>query len=735
MFGQHRRSFEATSGAAAGGRLTRSNTRLRVLERLEDRVLLSGSPTLYTVSAITDSGAGSGAAGDLAYCISQANANTNTAGSVIQFDPTVFATPQTLTLSSTLSLSETAGPEVISGPGANLLTVSGNNSVQVFSVSGGVTASFMGLTISGGLAVPGGGIFNLGTTSVSNSNIADNSKGGIDNYAGTLTISDSTVAGNSGVYGGGIFNNYDSTTIISASTITGNSAQNGGGVDNYGTLTVTNSTIAGNSGTFGGGIDNLKALTVTNCTITDNSAINGGGILSSGTAILNNTIVALNTGAIGDLSGMVAPSSAYNLIGTGGSAGLLNAVNGNEVGVANPSLAPGLADNGGSTETIALLPGSPAIGAGSNALAVDPTTGQPLVYDQRGPGFPRIENGTVDIGAFEYPSSAVSLAVVTQPPSSVTTTTGFGVTVAALNSSGDLDSSFDGTVTVALENNPGGATLGGTVALMAKNGVATATNLTLSEPGIGYTLEVSSDGISDVTTNAFTVQTTVATTSVGWGTQTAALVTAADGLRLLPAGRKTDMPWLGIDQLPVTLAQAASLASGNVTVSSAIGVNYGPVTISGSGTSYVITLAQPINQADRVTITIASATIATFTRQLDVLPGDFGDYGAVNAADLLGVRDEWLGLDRAVPTIFGDINGDGVVNATDYDDVLERLHTRLPSLDDASIAPSATRQAGRKLVRAGTISPSPHPAESRARPRAELRLSGRGWSLGTSTKV
>ena len=41
----------------------------------------------------------------------------------------------------------------------------------------------------------------------------------------------------------------------------------------------------------------------------------------------------------------------------------------------------------------------------------------------------------------------------------------------------------------------------------------------------------------------------VTAVSVGWGTQTAALQTAADGIRLLPAGRKTDLPWLGIDRL------------------------------------------------------------------------------------------------------------------------------------------------------------------------------------------
>ena len=105
-----------------------------MLEGLEDRLLLSGGPTIYTVNSTGNGTSGSGDSGTLPYVIGQANANPNTAGSVIQFDPTVFGSPQTITLSSTLMLSETAGPEVIDGPGASLVTVSGNNAVEVFSV-------------------------------------------------------------------------------------------------------------------------------------------------------------------------------------------------------------------------------------------------------------------------------------------------------------------------------------------------------------------------------------------------------------------------------------------------------------------------------------------------------------------------------------------------------------------------------------------------------------------------
>ena len=121
----------------------------------------------------------------------------------------------------------------------------------------------------------------------------------------------------------------------------------------------------------------------------------------------------------------------------------------------------------------------------------------------------------------------------------------------------------------------------------------------------------------------------------------------------------------------MTLSEPERLSATDITVASAIGTNYGPVTVSGSGSSYVITLAQPINKADRLAVTIDNPMITLFTRQLDVLPGDFNDDGVVNSQDLAGIRNEWLGIGGARPTIFGDINGDGTVNVLDYN--AERL--------------------------------------------------------------
>jgi hypothetical protein len=150
-------------------------------------------------------------------------------------------------------------------------------------------------------------------------------------------------------------------------------------------------------------------VTVSNSTLAGNSATHdGGGIfVGSGPVTLKNTVVARNylsnEGTPSDISGgLDAPNSWNNLIGTGGSGGLINGVQGNRVGVRDPRLAP-LGDYGGPTRTMALLPGSPGINAGSNAFAAGET-------DQR--GLPRIAGGTVDIGAFESQNPTFPAATV-----------------------------------------------------------------------------------------------------------------------------------------------------------------------------------------------------------------------------------------------------------------------------------------------------------------------------------
>ncbi len=192
---------------------------------------------------------------------------------------------------------------------------------------------------------------------------------------------------------------------------------------------------------------------------------------------------------------------------------------------------------------------------------------------------------------------------------------------------------------------------------------------------------VDSTSVQFMVTVSQVSSTVSGTVGVNWGTSgTATLQTAADGLRLLAAGRSTDSPWRGINKLNITLSSPAVLHSSDVSVTGINVANYGPVTISGSGTSYTITLAQAINTADRVTVTIGNANITTFTRRLDVLPGDINDDGVVNAQDAVLARNAFMALGTAPPMLFADINGDGIVDVNDYNLVRQLIGTMLPSL-------------------------------------------------------
>ena len=218
----------------------------------------------------------------------------------IRFQPglsgTILLTQDQMGLRSSLT---------ITGPGANVLTVHGNNAYTVFDVADFVpTASSVtisGLTITGGSAPisSGGGIINRENLMVLNCTITGNS------------------AGDSG---GGIFssqfldNQNFPTLTVQNSTISGNSAGGGGGISNSGTVTIQNSTISGNLAmTDGGGIVTVGPTLIENSTITQNrdnsddqdgvSGDRGGGIVigNGAQAILHNSIIATSGFAEGVL--------------------------------------------------------------------------------------------------------------------------------------------------------------------------------------------------------------------------------------------------------------------------------------------------------------------------------------------------------------------------------------------------------------------------------------------------
>jgi virginiamycin B lyase len=97
------------------------------------------------------------------------------------------------------------------------------------------------------------------------------------------------------------------------------------------------------------------------------------------------------------------------------------------------------------------------------------------------------------------------LVVSAQPPASVGAGNPFSLTVVVETSFSVLDPTFSGPVSVALQNNPGGSTLGGTLTVVAKGGVATFSGLTVNNPGNGYTLVISSSGLASTSTIPFNV--------------------------------------------------------------------------------------------------------------------------------------------------------------------------------------------------------------------------------------
>lgn len=269
--------------------------------------------------------------------------------------------------------------------------------------------------------------------------------GGIPSIAGSLvaTIQNSTLKSNSSVFGGNggaILVGAGGSAVIINSTLDGNIADGNGGaiaVNPRGQLTVESSTVVGNqamSPFYGGGgvyVSGTAQATIANSTLSGNTAMESGGAIlalyfdgqltirnstiaynnatstgggitfyeGSGEVQLISTIVANNSAPIApDLeSGLTTQEFVANssLIGKSDGATISgsNNITGTVASPVDPLLDATLANHGGPTLTHALLPGSPAINAGSNTAG--------LVFDQRGTGFARVSGGKADIGAVE----------------------------------------------------------------------------------------------------------------------------------------------------------------------------------------------------------------------------------------------------------------------------------------------------------------------------------------------
>lgn len=334
-------------------------------------------------------------------------------------EDTIVVPAGTYTLSAGELAIETAGTVNIFGAGARRTIVDGAGASRVFSLrapfGGALDATVTGLTVTGGaeaLAGPeagdGGGIlFGQGgdeltlrgvvvtgnTATINGGGVAATLESGIPK---TVTIEDSTVSGNKIVGGAGI--------------------GLGGGVFVTGNLSMTNSTVVGNATentiatNEGGGVvagpgtgTEPTQTRIVNSDIVGNSVSTGTGggfsmynpnALAGSSSTITNTIISGNTaaGAPANCGGALTVVSSHNL---SDDATCLFTDAASKTGI-DPKLGPP-ANNGGETDTLALLAGSPAIDAGT-------AEGCPAT-DQR--GVPRPLGTACDIGAFEYQPATV----------------------------------------------------------------------------------------------------------------------------------------------------------------------------------------------------------------------------------------------------------------------------------------------------------------------------------------
>lgn len=253
----------------------------------------------------------------------------------------------------------------------------------------------------------GGGLFNYnsGQITIKNSLFQSNTlpntfgsgHGGAIYNSGYITIEHTTFQYNSTNLeegdGGAINNQANGTILINASTLAHNESVFGGAITNFATMIITNSTISQNSAPGGGaGINNGGWLSLQNSSVLSNTtpAIFGGqGIYSGfgGETYLTNSIIGYNAGADCLRVGTIV-SNGYNLDsdGTCFQSGVNNDISSPNLGVSS------LADNGGATQTHALLTGSPAVETGNCSNGA-------VIVDQR--GVPRPQANACDRGAFE----------------------------------------------------------------------------------------------------------------------------------------------------------------------------------------------------------------------------------------------------------------------------------------------------------------------------------------------
>lgn len=485
----------------------------------------------FTVTNLNDAGAGS-----LRQAILDANA---TAGA----DTITFQAGLTGTITTLSQLPGITDSLTIAGPGAAVLTVNAPCvGCSAFLISATVTIS--GLTLTG---APAGALQSNGIITLNNMAVTgNNGGGGLQNFSGTMTVSNSTISNNSRTGDGGGIWHQGGTLFMSNSTVSGNTASNrGGGLFLNAQFSLRSSTISGNSAPSGAGLYK---------TGTGGSPI-GGGFTSS--TVANNVATPASGGQMAFEFGIAGqPPTPLNSLFARGSAGTLPLCTlifgGTGSGISlghnlyedgscltnffltdstdrfnlNPLIGP-LANNGGPTMTHLPLTGSPAIDTGTLTFcSATDQRGLPRPADGDGNGASVCDVGAVEVQApvLTSPSAAKSFA-----PTSITlgSTSTLSVTISNPNAVAITGVGFTDTF-------PAGMTVAATPALVNTcGGIATATagsnQLSLANGTIGANGSCTvSASVTTASTGAFPNQTGPIASSAGTGASSPAATLAVN---------------------------------------------------------------------------------------------------------------------------------------------------------------------------------------------------------------
>ena len=359
-------------------------------------------------------------------------------------NPTKIAitVPVTVTKNITIDASASAGPITLQGAGSSRLFVNFG------------ALKLIGVTLSGGSASAGGAIYNEGS--------------------GTLTIADSTLTGNSAAGAGGAIWS-GGTLIITASLLAGNTAGTRGGAlatGPSGRTSIADSTLTANNAGDGAAVANGNPLTISNSTVAANTAGAGGSAISSaGRLTASATVFAHNKPASCAITGPFT-DRGYNLEDDPNDS--CNLSLSTDILGQDPKLGP-LANNGGPTQTLALLPGSPAIDR------IPLTSGLCPATDQRGSPRPGAPGTSCDIGAYE----ASSAGLAAPPPAQLTAISCMSTFMVTRH-----ERVRTRTAKCTVGSTPSPRTIGSRLAIITRNGREFATGTATVPRGGGFQLTV-----------------------------------------------------------------------------------------------------------------------------------------------------------------------------------------------------------------------------------------------------